>query len=134
MELNITSFFTNCDAFDFSHSQAEGGPNAGRNTWNAAKDEAKTTALLSTEADFDEFRAYVKGFGAWEEEEIVAWDADHCNALLIQMISGDMREGGLDADPDADDWKRYEKEANEGGCSGRISKGDDGEIYYYVGD
>jgi hypothetical protein len=132
MELDITRFFMDEDAADYSASAAELGQNAGKITWNAAKEAATTYDFLDTDEKRDAFRAYVKGFGAWSEEEIAAWDNDGLNALLIQMISGDMREGGLNAGDNLTDaeWEEYEN----GGNAGRLYRGDSGKVYYYIGD
>ena len=88
-EIDITSLLET-DMFEFSHSQAEGGENAGPNTWNAAMNGPRP--LLTTPEQFDEFRDYVRGFGAWTDEEIEAWNENECQALLLQMIAGDTRE------------------------------------------
>ncbi len=71
MEIDITQF-KEAEAFTFSHSQAEGGDNAGRNTWNAAK--ASPVQLLKTEAEKDAFRRHIAEFGAWSREEIAAFE------------------------------------------------------------
>lgn len=89
MEINITSLLET-DMFEFSHSRAEGGENAGQNTWNAALKGPRL--LLQTPEEFEAFRDYVKGFGAWDEEEIAAWDENECQALFLQMIAGDVRQ------------------------------------------
>jgi len=89
MEINITSLLET-DMYDFAHSAAEGGQDAGRNTWNAALKGPRP--LLQTPEEFEAFRDYVKGFGAWEAEEIAAWDENECQALFLQMIAGDVRQ------------------------------------------
>jgi len=88
--------------------------------------------MLDSEEKREDFRCYVKTFGAWSEDEIRAWSDQELNALLIQMISGDMREADLDAD--APDWDKYQQDSESGRISGRIFKGDDSQIYYYVGE
>jgi hypothetical protein len=88
MEINITSLIK---AFSFSHSIAEGGEGAGQRTWNAAKREGQERPLLSGD-QLEAFREHVRGFGAWDQEEIAAWDETECNALFLQMVSGDIRE------------------------------------------
>lgn len=134
MELDITSFFETADAFEFSASSAERGQNAGPETWANAKAEGASAPLLTTEEQLEALRDHMKGFGAWEPEEIASWDATECNALLIQMIRGDMREGNLDNDPTDEDWRDYEKRAEAGECSGNIYRGDNGCVYYYLGN
>jgi hypothetical protein len=134
MELNITAFVRDADAFKFSASIAERGQNAGPETWNNAKQEATESPLVTTEEQFATVREWLQGVGAWSREEIAAMDGIDLNALLIQFISGDLREAGLDAcDPDDFDWDEYESDANEGSRSGNLYRGDDGQIYFYVG-
>lgn len=129
MEIDITNFFNNADAFQFSHSQAEGGKTAGPDTWNAAKREGSESPLLKTEDQIAALRLYVCDFGAWSAEEIAAWDATECNALFIQIISGDMREAGLDNEPDDEAWAEYERRSEEGNCSSNIFRSSD-RVYY----
>jgi hypothetical protein len=133
MEINITSFVTNEDPFNYSASAAERGDNAGRETWNNAKNRAPT--LLTTPEQIEALREYVKGFGAWDAEEIAAWDDSECNALFVQLVSGDMREAGMDdVDLEDFDWDEYEHKAQQGSISGRIYRGDDQEIYFNLDD
>lgn len=133
MEINITEFVKNSDPFDFSASIMERGKNAGPETWNNAVEEAKTSSLLTTEEQLEALRDYVKEFGAWSEEQIAAWSDDECNALFIQLISGDMREAGLDScDLEEFDWAEYERRSQAGQISGNIFKSDDGLIYYQL--
>ncbi len=133
MELDITHFFTEAAPRDYSASVAEIGRDAARTTWNAALDDTEHfPELLDTDEKREAFRAHVKGFGAWEESEIRAWSNDELTALLMQMIAGDMREGGLDAWKV--DWADYEQGATDGAYSGRIFRGDDGRVYYYIGE
>src|ERR1700690_1141459 len=132
MELNITNFFNNAAPMDYQASMAEIGQDAGQSTWQAACDDSDDYPMLDTDDKRDEFRQYVKGFGAWTEDEIAQWSDQELNALLIQMIAGDMREGDLDTDNP--DWEKYQKDSESGRISGRIYKGDDSQVYYYVGD
>lgn len=92
-EIDITRLLET-DMFTFSHSQAEGGQDAGSNTWQAAVNHAKETRppLLETEEQKEQFRDFVKSSGGWDEEEISAWSDDELNALLLQWIAGDVRE------------------------------------------
>lgn len=133
MELNITSFFRNSPGTHFySASKVEMGDHAGSITWNNAVVSSLEHQILDTEDKRDAFRAHVKGFGAWSDEEIAAWSPQELNALLIQMISGDIREADLDqSDPD---WEQYEEDSKEGRISGRLFKDIDDEIYYYIGE
>ena len=135
MEIDITLFVTEADPFEFSASRAERGDNAGRDTWNNAKRQGGEAPLLTTAEQLDAFRDYVRGFGAWEDDEINAWSETECNALFVQMISGDMREAGFDeVDLEDFDWPEYERRAEQGTISGRIYHGDNDRIYYYIGE
>ena len=130
MEINITSLLEE-DLYQFSHSVAEGGQNAGKNTWNAALNGPRP--LLSTPEEISEFRDYVREFGAWTDEEIDAWDENECQALFLQMIAGDCREGGADS-LGAMDWQKYQEDSESGRISGRMFRGDDGQVYFYIGN
>lgn len=132
MEIDITRFFNEANTPDYSASVAERGQNAGPETWNNAVRDSAEFNFLDDDGKRDAFRAHVKGFGAWDDDEIAAWSPEELNALLIQMISGDMREDGLDAS--SPDWDEYQEGAEAGRYSGRISRNDDGTIYYYIGD
>jgi len=134
MELDITRFFAVADPFQYSASRMELGQNAANITWDHARADASDYNLLNDDESRDAMRAHIKGFGAWDEAEIAAMSDQDLNALLIQMISGDMREGGLDSDPTLADWAAYEDAATSGNVGGRINRGDNGRIYYYIGD
>jgi hypothetical protein len=135
MEINITRFVENCDAYDYSGSVAERGDNAGPDTWNNALTEAKASPLLVTDEQLDALREHVEGFGAWSREEIDTWSPDECNAMFIQLIGGDIREAGLDADfLDEFDWDQYEERQAAGTVSINLYRGSDNQIYYYLGD
>ena len=129
MEINITKFWKEEEPMDFSASVAEIGENAGVHTWNASKGIAPLYQFI-TDENRKEFDDYIKEFGAWEDTEITGWDLIECNALLIQMISGDMREFGYDAE--CWDWHEYTEESAAGQVSGRLGLGDDGQVYYYI--
>lgn len=128
-ELDITEFFNNAAPMDYSASVAEIGNNAGRDTWNAACEDSTEYNILNNDEKRELFREFVRCFGAWDDSEIAAWTDVELNALFIQMVSGDMREAGLDEKPV--DWQAYEEDDN---LRGNISRGDDGNIYYYVGN
>lgn len=89
MEIEITQLLEN-DMFTFSHSQAEGGENAGRNTWQAALSGPRP--MLKTPEEFEASRDFVKESGGWNEKEIAAWDENELQALCLQWVAGDTRE------------------------------------------
>ena len=132
MELNITKFFNEAEPSNYSASRMEKGDNAGPLTWNAAKEAFDEHLMLDTPEKVDALRDYARGFGGWTKEEIDGWTVQECNALLIQMISGDIRETP-DMEPGSWDWELYEEMGQAGTVSSRLFKGIDGEIYYYLG-
>jgi hypothetical protein len=134
MELDITKFFREAAPMDYSASRAEIGQSAGEDTWRAAREDAEEYDILPTDEAREAFRDHIKGFGAWEPEEIAAFTDTELSALCLQMVAGDMREADLSADADDDAWAEYQKRAERGSLSGRISRGTDGTVYYYLGD
>lgn len=132
MEIDITDFFTNAAPMDYSASQAELGSSAGADTWRAANDDSDEYPLLQTDAQRDAFRAFVKDSGGWTEEEIAAWSDTELNALCIQWVAGDMREGKIGPDSDASEWRTYEENAEQGRVAGRIYHGDNGRVYFNI--
>lgn len=127
MEIDITSFFENAEPFEFSASIAERGENAGPETWANAKREGADSPLLTTPKQIEALRRYVKNFGAWDAEEIAAWSEVECNALFIQIVSGDIREAGLNnGDPD---WAAYKKDEDG---SHNLYRASDGNIYFSI--
>lgn len=89
MEINITHLLET-DMFEFSHSRAEGGQDAGRNTWDAALNGPRP--LLNTPDEFEAFRDFARSTGGWTREEIEAWDENECQALFLQFVAGDIRK------------------------------------------
>ena len=131
MEINITAFFTEATPKFYSASCAEMGDSAGTIIWHNANLASMDWQMICTDEQKEAFRTYVKSFGAWDESEITSWSDQELNALFIQLISGDMREGGLCAGAD---WDEYQAASEAGQVSGRIFKADDGEVYYQIGD
>lgn len=142
MEINITSLLEE-DMFPFSHSAAEGGQNAGRNTWKAALDGPRP--LLNSPEEFAAFRDHMRDFGAWDDEEIDGWSGNECQALFLQLIAGDCRECPRKLEPwetpDPQrparasslaeiDWPEYEEQAEAGRISGNLFRTDSGEVFY----
>lgn len=132
MYIDITSLLE-LDCFPLSHSCAEGGDNAGRNTWNASKAQADKTPLLDTEEKLEAMRDFARSSGGWTREEVEAWSADEINALFLQWIAGDVREAGADSLEEID-WNEYEEQASEGRISSNLSHGEDGRIHFYLGN
>lgn len=91
MEIDITPLLTE-DQFALSHSRAEGGENAGRNTWNAALERAEEIPLLDTPQKLDAMRDLALESGGWNQEEVDAWTPQEVNALFLQWVAGDCRQ------------------------------------------
>ena len=146
MEIDITSLLE-MDAFNLSHSRMEGGDNAGINTWNASKEQAKETPLLDTEEKLQAMREFVKESGGWDEEEIAEWDSNELNALFLQWVAGDVRQlPALEQAYDEDDsrfstadsleeidWVKAEEMQAEGQAPSNLFRADDGRIFFYLG-
>lgn len=136
MYLDITQFVADNDPAEYSASAAELGSNAGRITWSNAQGEAERAPLLTTDAQISEAKEWFSEFGAWDDDEIAAWSHDDVNALVIQYISGNLREiESLCSDDDGDiDWQRVEELENAGTIAANIYRNDDGRIFFYLGN
>lgn len=132
MEIDITTL-SEMNCFTLSHSIAEGGQNAGENTWNASKKQAENTQLLNTPEKLQAMRDFARESGGWTQEEIAEWSDSELNALFLQWIAGDVRELGADS-LDEIDWEEAEKMQHDGHAPSNIFKGDDGKIYFYLGN
>ena len=137
MELNITRYVLDTDHGQISGSRAELGDDAARYTWRNAQAEAERADILTTPEDCDTARDWLRGFGAWPGAELAAMPDDDIRALVLQFISGDVREAQSvapdDDDPAGIDWEAYEADAEAGRISGSFYRGDDGAIYFYLG-
>lgn len=127
MDIDITHFFRTAGMIDYSASIAEIGPDAAKLTWGAAVKDSDEYSMLDTEDKRDAFREFIKGFGAWSEEEVAAWSERELNALFIQFVAGDIRESQIDTEEP--DWKAY---ANDFDGGMRFFPSGD-QIYYHLG-
>lgn len=132
MEINITGFFYSGQAHLYSASAAELGENAGKITWANALAYANKHRMLDTEDQFEAFTAFVKDTGGWTQEEISHWNNHELNALFVQFVAGDIREGGLSAPHQ--DWEQYQADCETGLVSGRIFKSEDNQVFYDIGN
>jgi len=132
MDIDITAFFNGAAPMDYSASVAEIGASAGADTWRAACDDSTDYPILDTDEKRDAFRSFVRSSGGWGDAEIAAWPDAELNALCLQWIAGDMREGGLSADMSDEQWAEYEAKARAGKCAGRIYRADDGWVYFSI--
>lgn len=91
MEVDVTRIIRDYDMWDFAHSQSEGGPTAGEDTWKAALAAAAKVRLV-TAANADTIRRYFADFGAWSDQDLEAMSNRELSALLIQFIADRYRE------------------------------------------
>jgi hypothetical protein len=131
MEIDITDFVKNRDPWEYSRSDFENGNDrAGPETWKAAQDLAAREPMLSTPDQLEAMRQWIKDTGAWPDEYATMSD-DDLNALFIQLVSGDLREMGLEGiDPSDFDWESYQADEESGRISGSIYQCEDKSIIY----
>lgn len=137
MELDITFFFRNAVARDYSASVAEIGPNAGADTWQAACDDSSDYPILTNDEQREAFREFVRSSGGWNDDEIAKWSDVELNALCIQWIAGDMREVpdlAMGPGMTSEDWECYREMSEEGTAKGSLWQADDGRVYWNCGD
>ena len=131
MELNITEFFNNGDHWHNCNSVANLGQNAGKITWENAKQETIDFNFITNETRqviIDHFKEY----GAWDDLD--TWDDLELNTLLLQDISGHINDASFCiCDDGVFDWEVYETECENGTLSGLLFLGDDNQVYYYLG-
>lgn len=129
-EIKVTHLVREVDCSEFFASVFERGENVGPETWANALEAAKEAPLLKGK-EFDEARDWLRGFGAWDEEELRLKTDDEIGALVLQFIAGDIREM---ESLYSDDPEGYRAAQEAGEVSGYLSLGDDGEWYFYLGD
>lgn len=91
MQIDITALIEK-DQFPLSHSIAEGGSNAGQETWRLAMEAATETTLLDTPEKLEAMRDFARSSGGWTRKEIDKWTRKEVNALFLQLIAGDVRQ------------------------------------------
>ena len=120
LEIDV-SFLLECDASDFSASQFERGPNAGKITWANACEACHLINL--TPEEILAAKEYIKTWGAWEDDEIDSWSEGETKALIVQYAAGGYREAEFCQLMDEDgniDWAEYEASAQNGATSGNL--------------
>ena len=129
MEIDVTHMVEDCDEMPMlSGSRAELGENAGKLTWNNSIAYGNAKPLLASDADREAAREHFAEYGAWSDEEIAAWSDADLQGLMVQEVAAAIREmEGYDSN------EEFEKACEEGQCSGRLGKGDNGRWYFYVG-
>jgi hypothetical protein len=120
LEIDV-SFLLKTDASDFSASQFELGPNAGKITWANAREACDLISL--TPEEILEAKDYIKTWGAWDDEEIDSWSEEDTKALIVQSAAGDYREAEgccWDEELCQIDWDEYEIQASAGRIAGTM--------------
>lgn len=122
LDIDVTDCIAIKEPFTFSHSVAEGGWNAGPDTWNAAKEAGNPPKLLNTPELIKAFAAWANQYSDWGIEDDSEWEA-----LFLQWIAGDYRE--LGKPESAADWVAIEDDQREGRVSSNMYF-NDGRIYF----
>lgn len=129
MELDVTHMVEAADDMPMlSGSAMELGQDAGRITWNNSVAFGREHPLLATDDMRDEARAHFREYGAWSEEEIAAWSEEELQGIMCQDVAAAIREMEHD-----DTYEDYLERCEQGSCSGRLYRGDDGRWYFYLG-
>lgn len=129
MDIDVTDLLKKANMRDYSASVAEAGPTAGADTWKAAVEDYPDYPLLDTDEKRTAFRAYLEPFGAWDAAEVAAMTDAELNALCIQMVASEFRDGNLDKHATARDWRRYTQLADKGQVAGCLFKS--GALIYF---
>jgi hypothetical protein len=138
-EINITALIENPDfcPSDFSASIAEIGNNAGPDTWRACVEWVADSPVVSPDA-LDCVRDYMKSSGGWNSEEISAMRDNELQALALQIIAGDLRNGfrlrfGVVPAVSALDWPAYQQGAEQGRWNSTFCRDDEGQVFAMIG-
>lgn len=131
MELDITSLL-DLDAWELSHSAAEGGLTSKKDCWIASLAAAKEHCLLDTEEKLQAMRDFARSSFGCTREEIEGFMPKHLNALFLQSIASYTRELGANSIVEID-WAKAEKMKREGQAPSNLYKGDNGRVYFYLG-
>lgn len=137
MEIDITDFVVAATPRDYSESIAEIGQHAAEITWQAAKTAGKQHPMLDTKEKLRAMRNWLKNAG-WGLDEKKPPTRPELNALFVQLISGDLREAGIDENGLGVEELRSALEAvehdiQEGLIACRVFVGSNGRVYYDLG-
>lgn len=131
MELDITPYFSaQITPCELSGSVAELGVRAGEITWSASCAASADLMILDDDEKREAFRSWVEQSGGWDAEEIAQWSDVELNALLLQWISGDLREMGVHEGDEAIEWATIEEQQADGAIPSNICRGVGGTILF----
>lgn len=136
-EIDITDFWLELCASDYSASVAEIGQSAGPDTWQASIENATEYPILTDSDALQAMRDHALSSGGWDEDEVSKWSDTELRALALQWLSGDIREAfmlSFGQRPDPADWPDVMARAENGQCSGSIGPGDNGRVYWSIGE
>lgn len=136
MEINVTHLVDghldlSLDLCQFSDSVFNSGlQDIGEITWKNACEYAAYNPLCSVE-QLPELRDWISDFGAWDTKDITGMTDTELNALLLQFVSGDIRETEhYSGDTEFDQLTAYlADEDNTGRLYGEVG----GQWFFYVG-
>lgn len=129
MELDITHMINDSENMCMlSGSVNELGNSAAKLTWSNSIVYSTHHPLLIDRDAINEAKRYFETFGAWSKEELTEMSDTEIQALTIQCVAGDIRE------MEGYTFEEYQKASENGQVSGRITKGDNGKFYYYLGE
>lgn len=132
MEIKVTHI-VELDCSQFSDSIHNSGlDNIGQITWRNAVEHTTETPLVTGEQQND-LRSWIRGFGAWDQEEIDAMSDTETNALLLQFVAGDVQ--AYENAEERGELAQWEE--SEGGRLFKCDVEGDaefGEWFFYVGE
>ncbi len=130
MEINVTEFVKLGDMKYYFGTRAEFGDDAAQITWENSFDKSEDFDYV-TEENKREIISYFLEFGVWTHKVMADWSVKEVQAVLLQMIAGDMRE--FSDDPIEEwDWEEYQRQSEQGRVSGNLHRGVDGQYYFYA--
>lgn len=109
---NVTKMFETHEPCCVSGSQAELGMDAGKYTWNNAKEIARNHEewlLSDLEEACEAMRDWAKSTGAWDDEEIEDWSDEELLALFAQNVASEIRMMGADDLDWSELFEKYEE-------------------------
>ena len=137
--IDVTALLNNPDfcPSDFSASAAEIGRDAGPDTWSACIEWVTDSPVLPAD-QLDCVQDYMRATGAWSAREIKRMSDTELQALALQIIAGDLREGfqlkfGAVPAETALDWPAYYVGAESGRWNSTFYRADDGSVSAEIG-